>query len=762
MATTASLGSRAGAGDGPGSRWEPRLVSSVPGRRRWELDALLGRTEPCRRLEDRLLANPGVRRVHAQPLSGRILLYHETSVDGDELDELLTREVAGLAPPGLVGGDGASIDPRVLVPPARLSPEGRPSTALVAGGAAVLAWSVLAWPLARLAAVALVTGVVLTRSWRRARRRAVSSGQRHPLRLILGSRRARLWRPVLYSFSSQVLDLVPTVLTGAVAVVLLAGESGVLKGLGLATPASQLTFLVAGIAVSSAAMSATSRAAASRWNDVGGEVEHDWRAALYAHVQRVELAQLEARDPTRLAAVLDDDVAELGRLFSAQGDYLVRLIAGFGLLVATFALVAPSMAWIAFLPVPLLAWRSFRHHEQAALDGASSADAAARLRTRLRGNMEASATVKSYGAEDHEAARIEALSAGSCEATAVVAARSSSYAESIRLGTIASLVGTMLAGGLKVASGTLAFEAFTLLVGLPQVVLWQLPRLGSAVDQYHRTLGALDRVLELRGLPAEELGSGAPLSTTEVRGELVLDRVSFSYEDRGTLFEDLSLRIEPGSTTGIVGPSGTGKTTVAKLLLRFREPASGHVRLDGRDLRVLRVDDLRRHVALVTQEPYIFEGTVEENIRYGSFDAAPARVIDAARMASVDSFVSELPDGYHTGVGERAVSLSGGQRQRIALARAILKDASILILDEATSAVDNETEASIQRALAAMTEGRTVIVIAHRLSTLRHADVIHVLGTSGTVVESGSHEDLLARGGDYASLWAHQLGEAVP
>jgi ATP-binding cassette subfamily B protein len=295
------------------------------------------------------------------------------------------------------------------------------------------------------------------------------------------------------------------------------------------------------------------------------------------------------------------------------------------------------------------------------------------------------------------------------------------------------------------------------LVYLTQRLLWPLTRLADMTDLYQRSMASIERVVNLLDTPVAIDSAGAALPKAAVRGELRFENVSFAYDDEPTL-EALTLSVAPGSTVAFVGGTGGGKSTIVKLLLRFYEPKQGTIRLDGTPLRDLALADLRRVVGYVAQDTFLADASVAENIAYGLPAAERAQIEAAAEAAEADEFIRALPQGYDTAVGERGQKLSGGQRQRIALARAILKDPRILVLDEATSAVDNETEAAIQRSLERLVVGRTSIIIAHRLSTVRHADAIHVV-ERGRIVESGTHEALVARDGTYAALWRLQTGE---
>ena len=316
----------------------------------------------------------------------------------------------------------------------------------------------------------------------------------------------------------------------------------------------------------------------------------------------------------------------------------------------------------------------------------------------------------------------------------------------------------MVWGGFLVLNGSLEVGLYSVMVFLTQRLLWPLTTLGQTFDLYQRAMASARRVFVV--LDAEQTMENGTRSPLPIKGTLALRGVRFSYVEGHPVLDDVTIDFPSGETTALVGATGAGKTTVAKLLLRFYDPGLGSVALDGVDLRELDRGDLRRGIALVSQDVFLFHGTVRENVAYGRPGATNLEVEAAARIAEAHEFVLALPNGYDTIVGERGQKLSGGQRQRLSIARALLTEAPILVLDEATSAVDNETEAAIQRSLANVANDHTLVVIAHRLSTIRHADRIYVLDR-GKVVESGAHDQLIARTGIYRSLWEVQTGMAV-
>jgi ATP-binding cassette subfamily B protein len=312
-------------------------------------------------------------------------------------------------------------------------------------------------------------------------------------------------------------------------------------------------------------------------------------------------------------------------------------------------------------------------------------------------------------------------------------------------------------GGFLALEGSLNIGLYSVMVFLTQRLLWPLTRLGQTVDLYQRAMASTKRILDVLDTKPTIINGDAALTAQQASGPIAFNNVTFSYDDGFPVLASTDLAIEPAQTTAFVGSTGSGKTTIVKLLLRFYDPDSGTITVDGQDIRTLDHADLRRWIALVSQDVFLFYGTVAQNIAYGVESATNEQISAAAVAAEAHDFIMELPNGYDTIIGERGQKLSGGQRQRLSIARALLTDSPILILDEATSAVDNETEAAIQRSLARVSHNRTMIVIAHRLSTIRNADRIYVID-QGSVVETGTHDELLALNGLYTALWNVQTG----
>ncbi|MER5198896.1 ATP-binding cassette domain-containing protein [Streptomyces sp. NPDC002755] len=743
----------------------PRSVT--PGRQRWDVKLVLGRPRTAEILAAALRRIPGITEARVNPVTGGVLVRHDARLNATDVGRIVRRAVT------LVAEDPTGAErpapARPLAAPAPRADRGlvvRPVLAVgggVAAGVALIKGSALSRQLVAVGGVAALTTAVLRKAWRGTvdvSQGAAGPGvEGHPLVEIVGPHRRRLYGAVALSIACQASEMALGTFLGWTGLVLIKGQAAPLVHLGLTTASAQLLGLAGLMTAACAAVAGLSYASNLQWRRLGQDVEHDWRNRTYAHVQHLELRHLEGERTTRIAGALTDDVRQLGTFFATSANDLLQLGTSLALLVPLFLLLAPQIAWIAFLPIPVIAWLSFHYQDKVAADYAVSGEHRARLHSQLVNTLEAGATVKSFCTEDYEAERIDRLSGEVQDSSRRTDRSTIRHAEIVRVCTTGSMAGTLLIGGRAVLDGSLPFEVFSPLIGLPQMVMLRMNRLGGIVDQYQRTITAYDRVQRLRALPVETDGTGGPLDAEKARGEIVLDKVTFAYPDRPPALEDLSLTIPAGRVTALVGATGSGKTTIAKLLMRFQNADIGSVLLDGRDVRELSRHDLRHAIGFVAQDPFLFDGTIADNIRYGSFGVSDEAVTEAAMKAEAHTFVATLPDGYETVIGERGAALSGGQRQRIALARAILKDAPVVILDEATSAVDNETEAAIQAALRVFAADRTMLIIAHRLSTVRHADRIYVMDKGGIVAEQGTHDELLAQHGLYASLWQLQAGE---
>ena len=457
-------------------------------------------------------------------------------------------------------------------------------------------------------------------------------------------------------------------------------------------------------------------------------------------------------------AIMNDDVNQLERFLDQGATDLLHVATTIIVVGAIMVSVAPEVALLAILPVPIIVTGSFIYQRKIGVRYTKVRGKVADLNALLNNNLHGITTIKSFTAEDREVERVSAASTSYRDANKEAIRLSASFVPIIRMAILFAFTANMLVGGWFALDGRISLGAYSVIVFITQRLLWPLTRLGETFDLYQRAMASTSRVLDL--LDTEIGIIEGDTSLDSVRGEIEFSDVEFSYPNREVVLNDVDLTVPAGKTVGLVGSTGSGKTTLVRLLLRFHDPDSGTVTLDGHDVRKLTLDSLRGSIALVSQTTTLFPGSVRENVRYGDPDADEAAVIEAARIAEALSFIEELPDGWDTDIGEGGHKLSGGQRQRIAIARAVLKDAPVLVLDEATSNVDNETEAALKRSIERISVGRTTLIIAHRLSTVRNADVIAVIG-DGVISEMGTHEELRESSGLYSRLWAVQTGEVT-
>jgi len=591
-----------------------------------------------------------------------------------------------------------------------------------------------------------------------------------PLRRLwryAGPYRRRARRATFHSVLNKLLDLAPPLLIGlAVDVVSNEGDA-TFDRFGIETQRSQIVAIGVLTFVVWALESLFEYLHRVAWRNLAQDLQHDLRGDAYEHVQRLEHAWHQDRATGDLMAVLNDDVNQLERFLDIGANEIIQVLTTVVAVGAVFFVLDPVVALLAIAPMPVILWGSFWFQRRLEPRYEAVRNQAGFLNGQLANNLLGLTTVKSFTAEDREAARIAEQSDRYRRANRSAITLSSAFTPLIRMAILVGFTGTMLWGGFEAirfvddGSGSLTVGQYSVLLFLSQRLLWPLTRLGETFDQYQRAMASTNRILDVLDTPPDIVSGPGRLSLRTGQGEVRFEDVTFTYEPGAVpALDHVSLTLEAGRTTAVVGPTGSGKSTLVKLLLRFYDPTSGRVLLEGHDLRDLELGDLRHLTGLVSQDVYLFHGTVRENIAYGRPDAPLEDVVAAATVAEIHEFVQTLPYGYDTLVGERGQKLSGGQRQRLSIARAVLKDPAVLVLDEATSAVDNETEAAIQRSLERISAGRTTLVIAHRLSTVRNADVIHVLD-GGRILESGTHDELVDREGAYASLWAVQTGAAV-
>lgn len=589
----------------------------------------------------------------------------------------------------------------------------------------------------------------------------MASSSRHPFQRLLayGRRyRKRAWLASLCSVLNTIFDLAPPALIGLAIDIVVDRQSSVLSRLGVSDLRSQFVILAGLTFLVWILESAFQYAYELLWRNLSQSMEHDLRIDAYRHVQGLEMAYFEARSTGELMSVLNDDINQLERFLDRGANQLIQMSATVLIIGTTFFILAPGLAWMAIVPMPFIVWGAIAFQKYLAPRYAEVRERAGLINSRLANNLTGISTIKSFTAEAYELNQLAGESNAYRLSNRNAIRLSAAFIPLIRIIILIGFTGILFYGGLATVDGQLEAGTYTVLVFLTQRLLWPLTRLGETLDQYQRAMASTGRVMNLLETPVAIRPGNTRLPVKQVEGDIRFNNVTFGYQDRQPIIQNLSLSIPAGKTTAIVGATGSGKSTLVKLLLRFYEVDLGSIELDGVDLQSLDLRDLRQSVGLVSQDVFLFHGTVAENIAYGSFKTTKREIANAAKVAEAHDFIIGLPQGYDTVVGERGQKLSGGQRQRLAIARALLKNPPILILDEATSAVDNETEAAIQKSLENITKERTVIAIAHRLSTVRNAHRIYVMD-GGQWVEGGTHEDLIHKEGIYAGLWKVQTGE---
>ena len=582
-----------------------------------------------------------------------------------------------------------------------------------------------------------------------------------PLRRILGYGKTFKRRAIYASLATifnKLFDIAPEILIGIALDVVVRREDSFVAAMGIQQVEHQLMFLGLLTFFIWAFESLFQYLYLILWRNLAQDVQHQFRTDTYTHMQDMDLAYFENQPSGNLTAILNDDINQLERFLNVGANDILQVITSVIAIGAVFFYLSPKIALFAFLPIPLIAIGAFYFQKKAEPRYALVRDLAGKLAGTINNNIDGIATIKSFTREGEESKRVIQQSDDYSKANSKAIELSSAFIPIIRMAIMSGFLFTFILGGLDTLNGTLQVGAYGTMVFLTQRLLWPFTELAVTMDLYERGMASARRIFRLLDEPIT-IHNQANAQSIDLQGAIKLENVNFAYSSSPRLvLKDLNLNIAENTTHAFVGQTGSGKSTLAKLLLRFYQPQEGQISIGQVPINDLSLQSLRSQIGLVSQDIYLFNGSVYDNIKFGLSNANAEDIYQASKLAECHTFIQDLDEQYHTTIGEGGMKLSGGQKQRVSLARAILKNPKILILDEATSAVDNETEMAIQKSLSQIAQQRTVIMIAHRLSTVVKADRIHVLD-NGSIVESGTHSELLEMQGAYKRLWDVQTGQ---
>lgn len=563
---------------------------------------------------------------------------------------------------------------------------------------------------------------------------------------------------VIYSSLNKIFDIMPEILIGVAIDTVVNKEKSLIASLGFSTTIDQI-FILGGITAFIFILESLFEFLYSvKWRNLAQNIQHDLRLDVYSHIQNLQMSYFENNNTGRLLSILNDDINQIERFLNNGINSIIQVFLSSSLISLIFFILQPEIAFLSLIPIPFILFGAFYFQKKIAPKYADVREKSSQLNSNLNNNLLGIATIKSFATEKFESLKISKLSKEYKLSNYNAIKLSSAITPVIRMSVMLGFIIILVYGGYLCLQDNLNVAVYSILIFLSQRLLWPLTDLSEITDNYQRSLASINRVMDLLALESEK----NPINYNELKdinilGNIFFKKINFSYSNQ-TILKNISLEIKHGESVAFVGTTGSGKSTLLKLLLRFYYPNSGEILIENLNISKFNLSHLRTFIGYVSQEIFLIEGTIFENITYGSFGASKEDVINAAKLAEAHIFIMALENGYESYIGERGQKLSGGQKQRIAIARAILKNPPIIILDEATSAVDNETELAIQKSLEKLVIGRTTIIVAHRLSTIKHVNKIFVF-QNGEIVEEGDHSSLILNQGIYAKMWNIQLGE---
>ena len=569
------------------------------------------------------------------------------------------------------------------------------------------------------------------------------------------------WKIILssiYSILNKLFDIAPEILIGIAVDLVVQKNDSIIAQLGFVSIQSQIIFLAISTFFIWAFESIFQYLYSISWRNLAQLVEHQIRMDTYSHVQTLDMEWFENKKVGDITSKLNDDVNQLERFLDNGINTIIQLIVSSIAIGAVFFYISPLVAVISILPIPIILIIAFLFQKNLSPRYLAVRESVGLLSNTIFNNLIGIATIKSFVTEKLEFNRVEELSLNYKLKNKHAIKLSSAFVPIVRMGILSGFLGTMIVGSYLALDGIIAVGSYSVLVFLTQRFLWPFTTLGETVDLFERSMASVKRILDLLDTKNLIKNHQNAKELNNYNKDIIFQNINFHYNSKIPLFNNITFKIEKNSLVGIVGQTGSGKTTIIKLLLRFYDSLSGQINIGDQNIKKIKLKNLRQNIGYVSQDIFMFDGTIEDNIAYPNKEQDQDKIIVAAKQSQAHEFITKLPNGYKSLIGDRGQKLSAGQKQRIAIARAIYKNPPILIFDEATSAVDNETELLLQKAINIISKNRTTIVIAHRLSTIRNANKIIVLGDN-KIIEQGDHNQLVKNDSIYKKLWDIQTGQ---